>query len=98
MFRNYKKNEEKNVFYFDYSIESFETEMIDNAFEKVNIKFSKENDIPFSVFKPTSLGSYNLFKWSSKEILNDNENLIGLILKRFDRIFEYAKNESQNPS
>ena len=68
----------KNVFsILDYSIESLETEKdFDNAFEKklTIIKLSKENDIPFSVFKPTSLGSYNLFKKkSSKEILNDNE-------------------------
>ena len=67
----------KNVFsILDYSIESLETEKdFDNAFEKklTIIKLSKENDIPFSVFKPTSLGSYNLFKKkSSIEILNDN--------------------------
>jgi len=87
----------KNVFsILDYSIESLETEKdFDNAFEKklTIIKLSKENDIPFSVFKPTSLGSYNLFKKkSSKEFLNDNEKSNWFnIEKRFDRIFEYAK-------
>ena len=92
-----KRMKKKNVFsILDYSIESLETENdFDNAFEKklTIIKLSKENDIPFSVFKPTSLGSYNLFKKkSSKEILNDNEKSNWFnIEKRFDRIFEYAK-------
>ena len=92
-----KRMKKKNVFsILDYSIESLETEKdFDNAFEKklTIIKLSKENDIPFSVFKPTSLGSYNLFKKkSSKGILNDNEKSNWFnIEKRFDRIFEYAK-------
>ena len=87
----------KNVFsILDYSIESLETEKdFDNAFEKklTIIKLSNENDMPFSVFKPTSLGSYKLFKKkSSKEILTNKEKSSWLnIEKRFDGIFQYAK-------
>ena len=49
--------------------------------------------MPFSVFKPTSLGSYKLFKKkSSKKNLNDKEKSNWFnIEKRFDKIFEYAK-------
>jgi proline dehydrogenase len=92
-----KRMKKKNVFsILDYSIESLENEKdFDNAFEKklTIIKLSKENDMPFSVFKPTSLGSYKLFKKkSSKKNLNDKEKSNWFnIEKRFDRIFEYAK-------
>lgn len=92
-----KGMKKKNVFsILDYSIESLETEKdFDNAFEKklTIIKLSNENDMPFSVFKPTSLGSYKLFKKkSSKEILTNKEKSNWLnIEKRFDRIFQYAK-------
>ena len=92
-----KRMKKKNVFsILDYSIESLQNEKdFDNAFEKklTIIKLSKENDMPFSVFKPTSLGSYKLFKKkSSKKNLNDKEKSNWFnIEKRFDRIFEYAK-------
>ncbi len=92
-----KRMKKKNVFsILDYSIESLETEKdFDNAFEKklAIIKLSNENNMPFSVFKPTSLGSYKLFKKiSSKEILTNKEKSNWLnIEKRFDRIFRYAK-------
>ena len=92
-----KKMKKKNVFsILDYSIESLENEEdFNNAFEKklTIIKLSNKNDIPFSVFKPTSLGSYKLFKKkSSKQILNDKEKSNWLnIEKRFDKIFQYAK-------
>ena len=92
-----KGMKKKNVFsILDYSIESLETEKdFDNAFEKklTIIKLSNENDMPFSVFKPTSLGSYKLFKKkSSKEILTNKEKSNWLnIEKRFDIIFQYAK-------
>ena len=92
-----KRMKKKNVFsILDYSIESLQNEKdFDNAFEKklTIIKLSKENDMPFSVFKPTSLGSYKFFmKKSSKKILNDKEKSNWLnIEKRFDRIFQYAK-------
>ena len=92
-----KRMKKKNVFsILDYSIESLETEKdFDNAFEKklAIIKLSNENNMPFSVFKPTSLGSYKLFKKiSSKEILTKKEKSNWLnIEKRFDRIFRYAK-------
>lgn len=92
-----KKMMDKNVYsILDYSIESLKNEKdFENACEKklTIIKLSKENNLPFSVFKPTSLGSYELFKMkSSKETLNDNEKLNWLkIEKRFDKIFQYAK-------
>ena len=92
-----KKMKDKNVHsILDYSIESLKNEKdFENACEKklTIIKLSKENNLPFSVFKPTSLGSYELFKMkSSKETLNDNEKLNWLkIEKRFDKIFQYAK-------
>lgn len=92
-----KKMKDKNVYsILDYSIESLKNEKdFENACEKklTIIKLSKENNLPFSVFKPTSLGSYELFKMkSSKETLNDNEKLNWLkIEKRFDKIFQYAK-------
>ena len=66
-----KRMKKKNVFsILDYSIESLQNEKdFDNAFEKklTIIKLSKENDMPFSVFKPTSLGSYKLFKKKSSK-------------------------------
>ncbi|MFL2592455.1 MAG: proline dehydrogenase family protein [Flavobacteriaceae bacterium] len=92
-----KKMKDKNVYsILDYSIESLKNEKdFENACEKklTIIKLSKENNLPFSVFKPTSLGSYELFKMkSSKETLNNNEKLNWLkIEKRFDKIFQYAK-------
>ena len=92
-----KKMKDKNVYsILDYSIESLKNEKdFENACEKklTIIKLSRQNKLPFSVFKPTSLGSYELFKIkSSKETLNDNEKLNWLkIEKRFDKIFQYAK-------
>ena len=94
-----KKMKDKNVYsILDYSIESLQNEKdFDNACEKklTIIKLSKENKLPFSVFKPTSIGSYELFKKkSSKDILDDEEKLNWLnIEKRFDKIFQYAKNQ-----
>ena len=75
-----KKMMDKNVYsILDYSIESLKNEKdFDNACEKklTIIKLSKENKLPFSVFKPTSIGSYELFKkQSSKDILDDEEKL-----------------------
>ena len=69
-----KKMMVKNVYtILDYSIESLKKEIeFDNACEKklTIIKLSKENKLPFSVFKPTSIGSYELFKKkSSMDIL-----------------------------
>ena len=94
-----KKMKDKNVYsILDYSIESLKNEKdFENACEKklTIIKLSRQNKLPFSVFKPTSLGSYELFKIkSSKETLNDNEKLNWLkIEKRFDKIFQYAKKQ-----
>ena len=94
-----KKMMDKNVYsILDYSIESLKNEKdFDNACEKklTIIKLSKENKLPFSVFKPTSIGSYELFKKkSSKDILDAEEKLNWLnIEKRFDKIFQYAKNQ-----
>ena len=74
-----KRMKKKNVFsILDYSIESLQNEKdFDNAFEKklTIIKLSKENDMPFSVFKPTSLGSYKLFKKKSSKEIKGSDNV-----------------------
>ncbi len=94
-----KKMKKKNVFsILDYSVESLDSELdFNNAFEKKLkiIKLSSDYGLPFSVFKPTSIGNYNLFKKkSANECLNDKENLSWLKVEdRFDKIFNYAKKQ-----
>ena len=76
----------------DFSVEALESED-DFALalkKKIQIiKLTKDNDsIPFSVFKPTSFGRYDLFKKvSSKIILNNYEKEEWMnVRKRFSKI------------
>ncbi len=81
----------------DFSVEALESEDdFDLALKKKIqiIKLTKDNDsIPFSVFKPTSFGRYDLFKKvSSKISLNNYEKEEWMnVRKRFSKICEYAK-------
>lgn len=81
----------------DYSVEALEKEEdFQRAYNKKIeiIDLTKSNDsIPFAVFKPTSLGRYELFKKVSSKIkLNAIEKEEwGRVKNRFDNICGYAK-------
>lgn len=81
----------------DFSIEALESENDFDLALKKKIKIinlTKDNDsIPFSVFKPTSFGRYDLFKKVSSNIsLNNYEKQEWMnVRKRFSKICEYAK-------
>ena len=81
----------------DYSVEALEKEEdFQKAYNKKIeiIDLTKNNDsIPFAVFKPTSLGRYELFKKVSSKIkLNAIEKEEwGRVKNRFDNICGYAK-------
>lgn len=81
----------------DYSVEALEKEEdFQRAYNKKIeiIDLTKNNDsIPFAVFKPTSLGRYELFKKVSSKIkLNAIEKEEwGRVINRFDNICGYAK-------
>ncbi len=81
----------------DFSIEALESENDFDLALKKKIKIinlTKDNDsIPFSVFKPTSFGRYDLFKKVSSNIsLNNYEKQEWInVRKRFSKICEYAK-------
>ena len=84
----------------DYSVEALEKEEdFQKAYNKKIeiIDLTKNNDsIPFAVFKPTSLGRYELFKKVSSKIkLNAIEKEEwGRVKNRFDNICGYAKNSN----
>ena len=84
----------------DYSVEALEKEEdFQRAYNKKIeiIDLTKNNDsIPFAVFKPTSLGRYELFKKVSSKIkLNAIEKEEwGRVKNRFDNICGYAKNSN----
>ena len=84
----------------DYSVEALEKEEdFERAYNKKIeiIDLTKNNDsIPFAVFKPTSLGRYELFKKVSSKIkLNAIEKEEwGRVKNRFDNICGYAKNSN----
>ena len=81
----------------DYSVEALEKEEdFQKAFKKKIeiINLTKSNDsIPFAVFKPTSLGRYELFKKVSSKIkLNTIEKEEwDRVKNRFENICEHAK-------
>ena len=81
----------------DYSVEALQKEEdFQRAYNKKIeiIDLTKKNDsIPFAVFKPTSLGRYELFKKVSSKIkLNAIEKEEwGRVKNRFDNICGYAK-------
>ena len=84
----------------DYSVEALEKEEdFQRAYNKKIeiIDLTKNTDsIPFAVFKPTSLGRYELFKKVSSKIkLNAIEKEEwGRVKNRFDNICGYAKNSN----
>jgi proline dehydrogenase len=80
----------------DYSVEALKTEQdFNNACKKkleiVDLSYSNDS-IPFAVFKPTSLGRYNLFKLVNvKTQLSDEEELEwNRVVERFTKICNYA--------
>ena len=81
----------------DYSVEALENEEdFQKAYNKKIeiIDLTKSNDsIPFAVFKPTSLGRYELFKKVSSKIkLNSTEEEEwNRVKNRFDNICRHAK-------
>ena len=80
----------------DYSVEGQknETSFEKSCKKKIDIidSVSKNKAIPFSVFKPTSIGRYDLFKMvSSEKKLNQTENDEWLnLVARFHKICKYA--------
>jgi len=84
----------------DFSTEGFdsEKEFDDCLRKKISIKeFAKnKKEIPFAVFKPTCLGSTDLFKKVSKfENLNDSENdSWNRVIQRFDQVCSKAFKEN----
>ena len=81
----------------DYSVEALEKEEdFQKAFKKKIeiINLTKSNDsIPFAVFKPTSLGRYELFKKVSLkiELKTIEKKEWNRVKNRFDKICEHAK-------
>jgi proline dehydrogenase len=80
----------------DFSTEAFNSEKeFDNCFDKKIsiIEFIKGRyEIPFTVFKPTCLGSLELFKKKTLgEELNTNENILwNRVLERFEGVCQKA--------
>jgi len=92
---------DKNVHsVLDFSTEGFdsEKEFDDCLRKKISIiEFAKnKKEIPFAVFKPTCLGSTDLFKKVSKfENLNDSENdSWNRVIQRFDQVCSKAFKEN----
>ena len=92
---------DKNVHsVLDFSTEGFDTEKeFDDCLRKkiTIIEFAKnKKEIPFAVFKPTCLGSTDLFKKVSKfENLNDLENdSWNRVVQRFDQVCSKAHKEN----
>ena len=92
---------DKNVHsVLDFSTEGFdsEKEFDDCLRKKISIiEFAKnKKEIPFAVFKPTCLGSTDLFKKVSKfENLNDSENdSWNRVVQRFDQVCSKAFKEN----
>ena len=92
-----KKMYEKKVSsVLDFSTEAFNSEVeFDNCYDKKIsiIEFIKHRpEIPFAVFKPTCLGSVDLFKKKTKgEDLNYEENLLCIkVVERFEGVCQKA--------
>jgi|TARA_B110000503_G_scaffold85719_1_gene130500 proline dehydrogenase len=92
-----KKMYEKKVSsVLDFSTEAFNSEVeFDNCYDKKIsiIEFIKHRpEIPFAVFKPTCLGSVDLFKKKTKgEDLNYEENLLWIkVVERFEGVCQKA--------
>ena len=80
-----------------YHVEGYESEKsFDECLENTinTIKSSSKTDnVPFTVFKPTGLGSLGLFyKMAQGQILDENDkNQLGRVEKRFDLCFQTCK-------
>jgi proline dehydrogenase len=80
----------------DFSTEAFNSEEeFDNCYDKKLsiIEFAKNRtEIPFTVFKPTCLGSIDLFKKKTNgETLNEDENILwNKVVLRFERVCQKA--------
>ena len=80
-----------------YHVEGYESEKsfddcLANTIKTIK-SASKTNNVPFTVFKPTGLGSLKLFhKIAQGSILNENEKIqLERIDKRFDSCFQTCK-------
>ena len=83
-----------------YHVEGYESEKsfddcLANTIKTIK-SASKTNNVPFTVFKPTGLGSLKLFhKIAQGSILNENEKMqLERIDKRFDSCFQTCKKYS----
>ena len=80
----------------DYSVEGLinESSFNKSCNKKINIinSVSKNNAIPFAVFKPTSIGRYELFKSVSLgiELSKDQVDEWSRVVERFHKICEHA--------
>ena len=80
----------------DYSVEGLinESSFNKSCNKKINIinSVSKNNAIPFAVFKPTSIGRYELFKSVSLgiELSKDQLDEWSRVVERFHKICEHA--------
>ena len=80
----------------DYSVEGLfnESSFNKSCKKKINIinSVSKNNAIPFAVFKPTSIGRYELFKSVSLgiELSKDQLDEWSRVVERFHKICEHA--------
>ena len=80
----------------DYSVEGLinESSFNKSCNKKINIinSVSKNNAIPFAVFKPTSVGRYELFKSVSlgMELSKDQLDEWSRVVERFHKICEHA--------
>ena len=81
----------------DYSIEALNSEKDFNSALKKKIEIinlsKNDNSIPFAVFKPTSIGRYQIFKKVSENRILEDDELIEWkkIKERFKKICSYAK-------
>ena len=81
-----------------YHVEGYESEKsFDKCLEntiKTIISASKNENVPFTVFKPTALGPFKLFhKMAQGLVLNENEKIqLKKVEKRFDLCFQTCKN------
>ena len=80
-----------------YHVEGYESEKsFDKCLEntiKTIISASKNENVPFTVFKPTALGPFKLFhKMAQGLVLNENEKIqLKKVEKRFDLCFQTCK-------
>lgn len=89
---------ESNVFsVLDYSVEGAKTEVsldacLENTMKTLSLS-ETHNHLPFSVFKPTGFGAFNVYeKVSNKEVLNKEEEAAwSRIRNRFNQCCRFAE-------